>query len=383
MEEKNYGINWMGLFIKVTVFVIVVLLAIWLISKITLKNKGISFDENNKLFTDATVEYFKDNLPKKDSSDVTLKKLIEKDYLKKLINDNGKTCDINKSISEITLMEDYYSIKSTLICGNKSKTTYIKLGNETCEDCDIKIEGLEIKQKEEDNNSEKVENKPQTNNNTNINNKPTQTILYEYVKEKVEYSDWYVGNVTGANIENSTKDVSYSKYCKMETHTYRTVSYSYVKELDHGLTNYCVGLGQNIIVQLFEYTFVFLIIGHPNYLVLGILAAFTTVIPYVGALIVDILALLIASVISTKLFVLTAIVLAVCPLLDGYVIGPKIYGKTNKLHPLVSIFAVFAGGILAGFWGIVLSLPVAIIIITTVKFFWPDINVRIEEIKKK
>jgi len=159
--------------------------------------------------------------------------------------------------------------------------------------------------------------------------------------------------------------------------------YNYVKELDHGLSNYCIGLGQNIIVQLFEYTFVFFVIGHPNYLVLGILAAFTTVIPYVGALVVDILALLIASVISPKLFVLTAIVLAVCPLLDGYVIGPKIYGKTNKLHPLVSIFAVFAGGILAGFWGIVLSLPVAIIIITTVKFFWPDINVRIEEIKKK
>lgn len=162
-----------------------------------------------------------------------------------------------------------------------------------------------------------------------------------------------------------------------------TRRYGYVKELDTELTNYCVGLGRNIIVQLFEYTFVFLIIGHPNYLVLGILASFTTIIPYVGALIVDILALLIASVISSKLFILTAIVLIVCPLLDGYVISPKIYGKTNKLHPLVCIFAVFAGGILGGFWGIVLSLPIAIIIITTIKYFLPDINTKIEEIKKK
>lgn len=159
--------------------------------------------------------------------------------------------------------------------------------------------------------------------------------------------------------------------------------YGYIKQLDNELSRYCIGLGQNIIVQLFEYTFVFLIIGHPNYLVLGILASFTTVIPYVGALIVDILALLIASVISSKLFVLTAVVLIVCPLLDGYIISPKIYGKTNKLHPLVCIFAVFAGGILAGFWGIVLSLPIAIIIITTIKYFWPDINNKIEEIKKK
>lgn len=158
--------------------------------------------------------------------------------------------------------------------------------------------------------------------------------------------------------------------------------YNYVLGLDNELSNYCVGLGQNILVQLFEYTLVFLIIGHPNYLVLGILAAFTTIIPYFGAFIVDILALLIASVISTKLFILTVVVIIICPQLDGYVIGPKIYGKTNKLHPLVSIFAVFAGGILAGFWGIVMSLPVAIIIIYTMKYFWPDINTKIEEIKE-
>jgi len=163
----------------------------------------------------------------------------------------------------------------------------------------------------------------------------------------------------------------------------RNKKYNYVKTLDNELSNYCVGLGQNIIVQLFEYTLVFFIIGHPNYLVLGILASFTTIIPYFGAFIVDILALLIASVISTKLFILTLIVVLICPQIDGYIIGPKIYGKTNQLHPLVSIFAVFAGGILGGFWGIVLSLPIAIIIISTVKFFWPDINTKIVEIKNK
>ena len=172
-------------------------------------------------------------------------------------------------------------------------------------------------------------------------------------------------------------------FIKIKLGSPRKKRYNYVKTLDVELGNYCVGLGQNIIVQLFEYTFVFLIIGHPNYLVLGILASFTTIIPYFGAFIVDILALLIASVISTKLFVLTLIVVLICPQIDGYIIGPKIYGKTNQLHPLVSIFAVFAGGILGGFWGIVLSLPIAITIISTVKFFLPDINTKIEEIKNK
>lgn len=172
-------------------------------------------------------------------------------------------------------------------------------------------------------------------------------------------------------------------YIKNKLKSTNKRTYEYVKTLDNELRNYCIGLGQNIIVQLFEYTFVFFIIGHPNYLVLGILASFTTIIPYVGALIVDILALLIASVISTKLLILTLCVLLICPLIDGYVISPKIYGKTNKIHPLISIFAVFAGGILGGFWGIVISLPVAIIIIATIKFYLPDISNLIGEIKNK
>ena len=160
-------------------------------------------------------------------------------------------------------------------------------------------------------------------------------------------------------------------------------SYAYVKRLDTEVNNYFSGLLKNIIIQFFEYTIVFFLIGHPNYLILGILAAVTTIIPYFGGLIINILALVIASVISTKLFILTVIVCIICPNIDGYIIGPRVYGKTNQLHPLVNIFAVFAGGILGGFWGIVVSLPIAIMIIATIKFFKEDINSKIVTIKEK
>lgn len=160
-------------------------------------------------------------------------------------------------------------------------------------------------------------------------------------------------------------------------------SFDYVKNLDSGISGYFTGLGLNILIQLIEYTLVFRLIGHPNYLILGILASITTIIPYFGGLIINIVACLIASVVSTKLFILTLIVCLVCPQIDGYVIGPKVYGKTNQLHPLINIFAVFAGGILGGFWGIVISLPVAIIILTTYRFFREDISDKIVEIKEK
>ena len=159
--------------------------------------------------------------------------------------------------------------------------------------------------------------------------------------------------------------------------------YKYFKRLDVEIGNYFNGLVKTILIQFVEYTLVFALIGHPNYLILGILAAVTTIIPYFGALLVNILAVIIASVVSTKLLILTVIVCLVCPNIDGYIIGPKVYGKTNQLPALVNIFAVFAGGILGGFWGIVVSLPVAIILIATYKFFKEDINQKLVTIKEK
>ncbi len=159
--------------------------------------------------------------------------------------------------------------------------------------------------------------------------------------------------------------------------------YKYIKRLDYEINNYFNGLLKTIFIQFIEYTIVFALIGHPNYLVLSILAAVTTIIPYFGGLLVNILAIIIASVISTKLLILTILVCIICPNIDGYIIGPKVYGKTNQLPALVNIFAVFAGGVLAGFWGILISLPVAIILIATYRFFKEDINNKIVTIKEK
>ena len=159
--------------------------------------------------------------------------------------------------------------------------------------------------------------------------------------------------------------------------------FEYVKALDEAINNYFNGLLRTILIQFIEYTIVFFIIGHPNYLVLSILAAVTTIIPYFGGLLVNILAIIIAAVVSPKLLILTILVCIICPNIDGYIIGPKVYGKTNQLPALINIFAVFAGGIIAGFWGIVVSLPIAITIITTYRFFESDINKKVSDIKEK
>ena len=71
------------------------------------------------------------------------------------------------------------------------------------------------------------------------------------------------------------------------------------------------------------------------------------------------------------------------PQIDGYLIAPKIYGKTNKVPALLTIFAVFAGGVLGGFIGIVIALPLTIIIQTIYKNYDEEISEKINNLKKK
>ena len=157
--------------------------------------------------------------------------------------------------------------------------------------------------------------------------------------------------------------------------------YHLISSLDKEITSYLKGLGIFMVIQFFEYTLLFLIIGHPNFLLLGVLACITTVIPYFGGIITNVIALLISSVVSPKLFILTLIITLVFPNVDGYIISPKIYGKTNQLPPLLTIFAVFAGGALFGFIGIVIAVPLTIIIMSVIKSYKSEITVKINKVK--
>ncbi len=160
-------------------------------------------------------------------------------------------------------------------------------------------------------------------------------------------------------------------------------TFRYVARLDHEVSQYFVGLEKYIIIQFIEYTTIFFIIGHPYYLLLGILCSITTIVPYFGGIFANIIAAITAFFVSQKLFILTLIVAFICPNIDGYIISPKVYGKTNNVPGLLTIFAVFAGGKLAGVLGIVIALPVTIILLATYRFYEDDISQKIDNIKAK
>ena len=157
----------------------------------------------------------------------------------------------------------------------------------------------------------------------------------------------------------------------------------YVKELDNQMKRYLTGFLKIAFITIFEYGGVFMIIGHPNAILLGFLACIASLIPYFGGIAVNCIAAITAFVVSPALFIRTVIAFVILSNVDGYLINPFVYGKTNQIHPVICIMSVFAGGILFGILGIVISLPLAIILLTTFKFFKNDINVKVDGIKDR
>ena len=159
--------------------------------------------------------------------------------------------------------------------------------------------------------------------------------------------------------------------------------YRYVKSLDIELSNYLKGLVLFMIIQFFEYSLVFLIVGHPNWFLFGVLASLTTVIPYFGGLVTNLLALLTASVISPNLFIATLIICLIFPQLDGYIISPRVYGKTNNINPLITIMMVSIGGTIGGMLGIIIALPIYILISSSYRYFKNDIKKGVKKVKEE
>ena len=142
-----------------------------------------------------------------------------------------------------------------------------------------------------------------------------------------------------------------------------------IYNINDALKNYLVANIKILAIQFVEYTFVFLLIGHPNYILLGILNSVNTFIPFVGSIITNVVAITAASVISKNLLIKTAIVSIVLPNIDAYLVSPKIYNSANKISKTLTIAAILIGGYLFDFYGIIFAIPITIIVIEVLKYY--------------
>jgi len=109
---------------------------------------------------------------------------------------------------------------------------------------------------------------------------------------------------------------------------------------------------------------ILVLVGVPYAGVLALVSGLTMVIPFFGPIIAFIPVIAVTFVgAADRLLLVFILILAVQQVLLN-VVGPRIMSRSIGIHPLFVFLAILLGARLAGFWGVVLAMPIAGIVNT-------------------
>ena len=118
----------------------------------------------------------------------------------------------------------------------------------------------------------------------------------------------------------------------------------------------------------------FLVIGLPYAVLIGAMAMVLTMIPFLGAIVTCVTAVVIAFVQFGDWLhpLLVLLVFGIVQALEGLVISPKIMGDRVGLHPVTIIIAVMVGTtLLGGLLGGILAIPLtAALRVVMFRYIW-------------
>jgi predicted PurR-regulated permease PerM len=132
-----------------------------------------------------------------------------------------------------------------------------------------------------------------------------------------------------------------------------------MRETEVIIKSYLVGL-------LFQITYITILLGGAlalfgikHALLIGVIFAFLNLIPYVGALLGNIIGVLLTLSTSQELYPILTVLLTIAGVqfLDNNILMPRIVGSKVKINALATIVGVIVGGAVAGIAGMFLSLP--------------------------
>ena len=115
----------------------------------------------------------------------------------------------------------------------------------------------------------------------------------------------------------------------------------------------------------------FWLVGLPFWLLIGMIAGFLNIIPFVGPWVGGFLGVLVALAtrdLETALW--TGLVALVVQQVDNHFVSPTVLRATVRLHPASIVLGLIAGASIGGFWGVLLTVPVMASFKIIVGHFW-------------
>lgn len=104
------------------------------------------------------------------------------------------------------------------------------------------------------------------------------------------------------------------------------------------------------------------LLGVRYFLILGLMAAAFEIVPIIGPVLAGATAFLVAVSDSFSLGLYVLLFFFIVQQLENHILIPIIIGKSMKIHPVIVLSSLLAGGKIAGFVGIILAVPIAVIV---------------------
>lgn len=136
----------------------------------------------------------------------------------------------------------------------------------------------------------------------------------------------------------------------------------YLFKIDEEVSVYIKSLLILMAIKFVEYSLFYFLIGHEDWIIIGLITSMGQLVPYLGGTIANSIGILTALSLSPIRIVFLIVGICILSNVDAYVISPLIHEKRSSLGPLVTLFAIFAGGVIYGAIGIMFSIPIAIAI---------------------
>ena len=127
--------------------------------------------------------------------------------------------------------------------------------------------------------------------------------------------------------------------------------------MDYEVGSYIHSLLILMIIRFFEYSLVYLVVGHHDWMILALMTSISLLIPYLGPTVVNCIGILTALTLPVSHILLLIGFIVVLSFVDEYVIAPLVHSHNTGVTPLWSLFSIFAGGTLFGAVGIIAAIP--------------------------
>ena len=158
-------------------------------------------------------------------------------------------------------------------------------------------------------------------------------------------------------------------FLRIAPHGYRHDAKTLWEAFGYSLSKYLGGLALILAIQGAISAIGLFLLGVPYALVLGALVSVLAVIPYLGAWISGIVAVIVALTVSPTTALLTALLFLGIQQLEGNFLTPKIQGDTLHVHPILVFLAVIIGGGLGGIPGVIVAVPALAVLRVLFDFF--------------